>query len=377
MTRVAAIDCGTNSIRLLVADVLADGGTTNGSAPGGGRLRELTRRMEIVRLGAGVDRTGELAPEALERTFAALRDYAAEIERLGATRVRMVATSATRDARNRADLMAGVRSILGVDPEVITGDEEAALSFAGAIGDLVVADPPIARPPILLADIGGGSTELVLGDADGVRAAVSVNVGCVRMAERHIRSDPPTPEQVAAIVADVGAAFDLAEATVPIRSAATLVGVAGTVTTVAALAADLPTYDAERIHLSVTSAADVAAVTARLLAMTHDERAALPVMHPGRVDVIAAGALVLRTLVERTGSGSVIASERDILDGIALSLAGAVPAGAVPAGVVPAAAPAQPARPDQPGRPAPASRSSAAAGVVGREPVDVVETGSP
>ena len=348
MTRVAAIDCGTNSIRLLVADVEPATGAGNRVAPGAGRLRELVRRMEIVRLGAGVDRTGELAPEALERTFAALRAYAAEIERLGATRVRMVATSATRDARNRADLVAGVRSILGVDPEVISGDEEAALSFAGAIGEL--AD---AAAPILLADIGGGSTELVLGDASGVRAAVSVNVGCVRMAERHLHDDPPTPEQAAAIVADVNAAFDLAERTVPIASAATLVGVAGTVTTVAALAAGLPGYDPERIHLSVTSAADVAAVTGRLLAMTHAERAALPVMHPGRVDVIAAGALVLRTLVERVGAGSVIASERDILDGIALSLAG--PPGRLPA---PAGEPADMKPADM-------------------KPADMVETGSP
>jgi exopolyphosphatase / guanosine-5'-triphosphate,3'-diphosphate pyrophosphatase len=307
--RVAAVDCGTNSIRLLVADVAT-------GRDGAGGLRELTRRMEIVRLGAGVDRTGELAPEALERTFAALRDYAAEIDRLGAHRVRMVATSATRDARNRADLVAGVRSILGVDPEVISGDEEAALSYAGAVHDLgEVAEP------ILLADIGGGSTELVLGDAGGVRAARSVNVGCVRMAERHLHADPPDPAAVQAIVADVHAAFDEAERTVPIATAATLVGVAGTVTTVAALAAGLPAYDADRIHLSVTSAAQVAEVTEKLLAMTHAERAALPVMHPGRVDVIAAGALVLRTLVERTGADAVVASERDILDGIAFSLA--------------------------------------------------------
>ncbi|CAO5181285.1 Exopolyphosphatase 2 [Frankia sp. AiPs1] len=309
MTRVAAIDCGTNSIRLLVAEIDGTG------------LHELTRRMEIVRLGAGVDRTGELAPQALERTLVALRDYAGEIERLGATRVRMVATSATRDARNRGVLVAGVREILGVDPEVISGDEEASLSFAGAIGDLV--GKASVATPILLADIGGGSTELVLGGRAGVLAARSVNVGCVRLAERHLHNDPPTAAQTAAIVADARSAFDLAAQTVPITEAATLVGVAGTVTTVAALAADLPGYDAERIHLSVTSADQVAEVTERLLAMTRGERAALAVMHPGRVDVIAAGALVLRTLVERTGAAAVVASERDILDGIALALAGA------------------------------------------------------
>ncbi|MBX6389113.1 MAG: Ppx/GppA family phosphatase [Frankia sp.] len=307
MSRVAAIDCGTNSIRLLVADV---------DRRDGAGLAELTRRMEIVRLGAGVDRTGELAADALARTFAALRDYKAEIDRLGAERVRMVATSATRDARNRDELVAGVREILGVDPEVISGDEEAALSYAGAAAEL--AD---AATPILLADIGGGSTELVLGDRTGVLAARSVNVGCVRMAERHIRSDPPAPDEIAAIVADVHAAIDLAEQTVPLRRAATLVGVAGTVTTVAALAAGLPEYDPAKIHLLVTPAEEVAAVTGMLTVMTHDERAALPVMHPGRVDVIAAGALVLRTLVERAGVPAVVASERDILDGIALSLA--------------------------------------------------------
>jgi exopolyphosphatase/guanosine-5'-triphosphate,3'-diphosphate pyrophosphatase len=303
VTRVAAIDCGTNSVRLLVAD--ADGG----------ELRDLVRRMEIVRLGQGVDRTGRLAPEALERTFAALRDYEREISRLGATRLRMVATSATRDAANRRDLVTGVRAILGVDPEVVSGDEEAALSYRGATAGLG------ARPaPVLVADIGGGSTELVIGDASGPQAAVSVNVGCVRLAERHLHDDPPTQAQVEAVVADASAAFDLAERTVPLRRAATLVGVAGTVTTVAALAAGLPGYDPERIHLSTTSATAVAEVTAKLLVMTHDERAALPVMHPGRVDVIGAGALVLRTLVERVGAAEVVASEHDILDGIALSL---------------------------------------------------------
>ncbi|AEH08274.1 MULTISPECIES: Ppx/GppA phosphatase family protein [Protofrankia] len=337
MTRVAAIDCGTNSIRLLVAETAsgADASPTPDGRPdpvadhasGAGRasdrqavaatprLRDLTRRMEIVRLGAGVDRTGELSPEALERTFTALREYAAEIDRLGASRVRMVATSATRDARNRDVLVTGVRAILGVEPEVITGDEEAALSYAGATGELR------GHPePFVVADIGGGSTELVLGDAARAHAAKSVNVGCVRLAERHLHDDPPAPAQLAAVVADAHAAFDLAERTVAIRSAATLIGVAGTVTTVAALAADLPGYDPDRIHLSVTSASDVAAVADRLAAMSHAQRAALPVMHPGRVDVIVAGALVLRTLLERVGATSVIASEHDILDGIALSL---------------------------------------------------------
>jgi exopolyphosphatase/guanosine-5'-triphosphate,3'-diphosphate pyrophosphatase len=338
MTRVAAVDCGTNSIRLLIAETVdgtdpppaADRRQGDGQGRGGParpgrsapRLRDLTRRMEIVRLGAGVDRTGELACDALERTFTALRDYAKDIDRLDVARVRMVATSATRDARNRDLLVAGVRSILGVDPEVITGEEEAALSYAGATRELRGYPEPL-----LVADIGGGSTELIVGAADTVHAARSVNVGCVRLAERHLHDDPPTADQLAAVAADAHAAFDLAERTVPIRSAATLVGVAGTVTTVAALAAGLPGYDADRIHLSVTSAPDVAAVAGRLAAMSHAQRAALPVMHPGRVDVIVAGALVLRTLVERAGVSAVVASERDILDGIAFSLLGYKPAG--------------------------------------------------
>jgi exopolyphosphatase/guanosine-5'-triphosphate,3'-diphosphate pyrophosphatase len=209
-----------------------------------------------------------------------------------------------------------VRAILGVDPEVIGGDEEAALSFAGATADLR------AHPtPYLVADIGGGSTELVLGDARSIKAARSVNVGCVRLAERHLHDDPPTPAQLDAVARDAHAAFDEAERAVPLAAAATLVGVAGTVTTVAALAAGLPGYDPERIHLSVTSAAAVAEVTARLARMDHARRAALPVMHPGRVDVIVAGALVLRTLVERCGADAVVASEHDILDGAAFALA--------------------------------------------------------
>ncbi|MGF7239154.1 MAG: exopolyphosphatase, partial [Frankia sp.] len=187
MTRVAAIDCGTNSVRLLIADV--------DHPPAG--LRDLVRRMEIVRLGQGVDRTGVLAPEALERTFAALRRYQREIQDLGATRVRMVATSASRDASNAQDLITGVREILGVDPEVVSGDEEAALSYRGATAGL--SGWPM---PLLVADIGGGSTELVLGDATGPRSAVSVNIGCVRLAERHLHDDPPTQAQIAAVVAD-------------------------------------------------------------------------------------------------------------------------------------------------------------------------------
>lgn len=311
-TRVAAIDCGTNSIRLLVADL--PGESAGPQAP----LVDLTRRMEIVRLGQGVDRTGRLAPEAIERTRVALASYAADIEKFGAERVRMCATSASRDAANAADFTEMVQRTLGVAPEVVTGDEEARLSFTGAVRGL----PADAKAPFLVVDIGGGSTEFVVGDrAAGVRAAISVDIGCVRMTERHLPGDPPTPEQVAAAQADIAAAVDRALAVVPGREAATLVGLAGSVTTVVALAQGLREYDPERIHHARVSYEAVAQVTADLLSQTREQRLANPVMHPGRADVIGAGALVLRVIMERAGMPSVVASEHDILDGIAWSLA--------------------------------------------------------
>ncbi|WP_330468493.1 Ppx/GppA phosphatase family protein [Micromonospora zamorensis] len=309
---MAAIDCGTNSIRLLVADL--PGESAGPQAP----LVDLTRRMEIVRLGQGVDRTGRLAPEAIERTRVALASYAADIEKFGAERVRMCATSASRDAANAADFTEMVQRTLGVAPEVVTGDEEARLSFTGAVRGL----PADAKAPFLVVDIGGGSTEFVVGDrAAGVRAAISVDIGCVRMTERHLPGDPPTPEQVAAAQADIAAAVDRALAVVPGREAATLVGLAGSVTTVVALAQGLREYDPERIHHARVSYEAVAQVTADLLSQTREQRLANPVMHPGRADVIGAGALVLRVIMERAGMPSVVASEHDILDGIAWSLA--------------------------------------------------------
>lgn len=295
------------------------------SGPGAaGELKDLERRMEIVRLGQDVDRTGRLAPEALERTFAVCREYAAVIKDLGAEQVRFVATSASRDAENREDFVRGVRDILGVVPEVITGDQEAEFSFIGATKELT-GRADLARP-FLMVDIGGGSTEFVLG-ADSVRAARSVDVGCVRMTERHLVhggeiSDPPTPGQISAMKADIAAALDRAGETVPLGEAATLVGLAGSVTTVAAIARGLEGYDSGAIHHSVISLAEVREITERLLTSTHAERAAIPVVHPGRVDVIGAGALVLLSVMERTGAEKVIASEHDILDGIAWSLAG-------------------------------------------------------
>ena len=318
-TRVAAIDCGTNSVRLLLADI------------SGGRLTDVERRMEIVRLGQGVDRTGRLAPEALDRTFAAMRRYAELIDAHDTEKVRVVATSATRDAENRADFVNGVVDIFGVVPEVISGEEEARLSFVGATHDLVELRPP---RPYLVIDIGGGSTEFVLGTSS-VDAARSVDIGCVRMTERHLRSGdpqgipsaghppggPPTPEQIAAAVADIDAQLAAVREVVPVDRARTLVGLAGSVTTVAGIALGLPEYDPRRIHLSRITAAQVHEVTRDLLRAGHDERAAIGVMHPGRVDVIGAGALILDRIMREYGFGAVVVSEHDILDGIAWSLA--------------------------------------------------------
>ncbi len=309
MTRVAAIDCGTNSIRLLVADITVEAGNST--------LVDLDRRMEIVRLGQGVDRTGRLAPEALDRTFAALRRFADRIDELGAERVRMVATSATRDAANRDEFVAGVQDILGVPPEVVSGGEEAQLSYVGATREL--GDD--MTPPYLVVDIGGGSTELVLGNGT-MRGAISVDIGCVRLTERHFHDDPPTAGQVAEARADIEAALGRVEQAVPMHEARTLVGLAGSVTTVGGIALDLPAYDAIAIHHSRVAARTVREISDRLIALDHDARAAIPVMHPGRVDVIAAGALVLRAIVDRVGAAEVVVSEHDILDGIAWSCVG-------------------------------------------------------
>jgi exopolyphosphatase / guanosine-5'-triphosphate,3'-diphosphate pyrophosphatase len=311
-TRVAAIDCGTNSIRLLVADLPAP------SAGSDVPLIDVARRLEIVRLGQGVDRTGRLAPEAIERTRVALADYAAQIETLGAERVRMCATSASRDASNADDFRRMVQDTLGVEPEVVTGDEEARLSFTGAVRGL----PADAEPPYLVVDIGGGSTEFVVGRRDlAVQDAISVDIGCVRMTERHLHTDPPGSDEVTAAQADIAAAVDRALAAVPGREAATLIGLAGSVTTVAAIALGLNAYDPARIHHARLSYDEVAKVTADLLAMTREQRLAMPVMHPGRADVIGAGALVLKVIMERAEMPSVVASEHDILDGIAWSVA--------------------------------------------------------
>jgi len=323
--RVAAVDCGTNSLRLLVADVDLDRA----------ELTDVTRRMEIVRLGQGVDQTGLLAPEALARTANVLRDYADVIAATAARPVRMVATSATRDASNTAEFIRQVKEILGVAPEVLTGSEEAMLSFTGATAEL----DGTHGGPFLVVDIGGGSTEFVLGfprgddlpqtppDLGGPARppkspwARSVDIGCVRMTERHLHGDPPSRDETAAATADVDAALDTVIGAVPVRQARTLVGLAGSVTTVAGIAMGLPAYDPARIHHARVSAAGVHEVARSLLAQTRAERAVIGVMHPGRVDVIGGGALILDRIMERFGCSEVLVSEHDILDGMAWSLA--------------------------------------------------------
>jgi exopolyphosphatase / guanosine-5'-triphosphate,3'-diphosphate pyrophosphatase len=304
MTRVATIDCGTNSIRLLIAD----------HDPAAGTLTDRLRRTELVRLGQDVDRTGRLAPEAIERTRVALASYATECERERVDHTRMVATSATRDAANREDFRAMVLRTLGAEPEVISGREEAELSFVGAVRELTDA-----APPRLVADIGGGSTELVLGDVT-VEAACSMDIGSVRLTERHLHDDPPTAEQVSSAERDLRDALAAARCDVPVERARTFVGVSGTVTTVSALAQGLERYDPGRTHHSRIAATTVRETADWLLHSTNAERAAKAVIQPGRVDVIGAGALILRVLIEEAGAAEVVVSEKDILDGIAWSI---------------------------------------------------------
>jgi exopolyphosphatase/guanosine-5'-triphosphate,3'-diphosphate pyrophosphatase len=313
MPRAAAVDCGTNSVRLLVADL----------DPVAGTQVDLDRQMRVVRLGEGVDATGRLSEAALARTFAAVEDYARTVADLGAGTVRFVATSASRDAENAADFVTGIRERLGVEPEVVAGAEEAELSFLGATRELAGVVPG----PYCVVDLGGGSTEVVVGDVvDGVpvvQASRSVDVGCVRLTERHLHGDPPTPEQVAAARADVEAALDRVELSVDLSHVRTLVGLAGSVTTVAAEALGLQRYEPDRIHGSVHDVDDLLAACERLLRAPRTDRASRGFMHPGRVDVIGAGALVWQGVLERvrlrSGVQQARVSEHDILDGIAWS----------------------------------------------------------
>ncbi|MGZ4427326.1 MAG: Ppx/GppA phosphatase family protein [Nocardioidaceae bacterium] len=318
MTRVAAVDCGTNTIKLLVADL----------DPATGAERELVRELRMVRLGQDVDRTGRLADAALARVFAAVDEYAATIASYDVAAVRFCATSAARDAANAEVFTAGVRDRLGVEPEVVTGAEEAQLSFEGATRSLPPG-APAGGGPVLVVDIGGGSTELIVGEpstGEGgtprVLAAHSLDIGSVRMTERLLPSDPPPAAEVDAATRAVDEALDTLPALgVDVAAAEHLVGVAGTVTTVAAMVLDLPAYQRAAIHHAVLPVEAVHKATDRLLAMTHAERRALPFMHPGRADVIGAGALILDRVLRRTSLGELLVSESDILDGIAWSRA--------------------------------------------------------
>ncbi len=313
MSRLAGIDCGTNSIRLLIADF------------DDGRLRDVHRETRIVRLGQGVDATGRLAPDAIARTRAALADYAVLLGAHGAERVRMVATSATRDASNRDTFFAMTADVLGaVIPgavaEVITGAQEAELSFRGAVGEL-----DSAAAPFLVVDLGGGSTEIVLG-SDAVVASYSADIGCVRLTERCLHSDPPTPREVAAAREVVRERLDAALGVVPVEAARTWVGVAGTMTTLSALAHGMTSYNSAAIHLSRITRGELLAVCERLIGMTRARRAELGPMHEGRADVIGGGAIVVeelaRELRTRAGIDELVVSEHDILDGIVLSITG-------------------------------------------------------
>ena len=302
MSRVAAIDCGTNSIRLLIADI------------SGGKFNEILRDMEIVRLGQGVDENKSFHPDAINRTLAAVEKFKNQLAGKGVEKIRFCATSATRDAANRDLFIDGVRQTLGVEVEVIPGEEEARLSFNGATKELLHSDAPF-----LVVDIGGGSTEFVYGNEE-VEFAKSVDIGCVRMSERHLKSQPVEMSQVAQAIIDIDKAIAQAAAIVPISKAKTLVAVAGTATTIAAAALELKTYDRYAIHLSRIPAEKVHKVSAAFQAMTKSEISKLGFMHPGRVDVITAGSLVLSRVMAATGATEFVASESDILDGMAWSL---------------------------------------------------------
>jgi exopolyphosphatase / guanosine-5'-triphosphate,3'-diphosphate pyrophosphatase len=311
VTRVAAMDCGTNSLRLLVADVDVRSGT----------LRDVVRRMEVVRLGEGVDRTGRISEVALARTLEVTRRYAQECRDLGVEKVRYVATSASRDAQNRDAFVNGVQDLVGVPPEVVDGAHEAGLSFDGATRGLTGGP----RSPFLVVDIGGGSTEFVLGEPGRVLASHSVDMGCVRMTERHPEGAAGPGGDMSSVLRDIAAGIDRAAEDVDLARAATLIGLAGSVTTVTAHALRLPLYDPDRVHGADLAATEVMAACDDLIGRSREELTSLPYLHPGRVDVIGMGALIWRQIIDRvvreTGITRVLTSEHDILDGIAWSLA--------------------------------------------------------
>lgn len=301
--RYAAVDCGTNSIRLLVSEQAADGS-----------LVELDRRLEMVRLGQGVDATGAFHPDALARTFAATQEYARIIADLGVDRVRFVATSAARDAENSEEFFAGIEERIGVRPEIISGDEEARLSFAGAVSGV-----PGLPEPVLVIDIGGGSTELILGRGTEIEQAASVDVGSVRIRERFLHDDPPTVDQV--LQAQRYVDDLLALSAVELSQAASWIGVAGTVTTLAGVYLELPAYDRERVHGCRIGVSDVIESCADIIATPVEELRAIPSMHPKRADVIAAGALICARVAVQVGASELVVSESDILDGLIMAMA--------------------------------------------------------
>jgi exopolyphosphatase/guanosine-5'-triphosphate,3'-diphosphate pyrophosphatase len=304
MAKVAAFDCGTNSLRLLIAEIDVNAGTSN----------DLVRELRIVRLGQGVDRTGRIAEASLQRVFHAVEEYMEIVHEHDVRKIRFCATSAARDAENAEDFVAGIRERVGVQPEVLDGLEEARVSFAGATRDL----PPLPEP-LLVCDIGGGSTELILGQADGtIVARESLDIGSVRLNERHLHGDPPSEEEILAAVADIDRALD--ECSVDLAAAGAVIGVAGTVTTLAAGVLDLGRYDSTLIHHTVLRPDAVQGLVTRLLTMFVEQRKALPYMHPGRADVIGAGGLILNRILRRTTVNSMLVSEHDILDGIAWSM---------------------------------------------------------
>jgi exopolyphosphatase / guanosine-5'-triphosphate,3'-diphosphate pyrophosphatase len=305
MIRVAAIDCGTNSIRLLIAE-----------PDGSGGLKDLDRRLEIVRLGQGVDASGEFHPDALQRTFAAVDEYAELIKNANVSveKVHFVATSASRDVKNRETFFAGIKERLGVLPDVISGETEARLSFIGALSRVTPQGEPV-----LVMDIGGGSTELITGGVSGVlHSAISLDIGSVRITERFLKQNPVADddlERAAHYVDDL-----LADSGVDFGTIGTWIGVAGTATTLAGIYLELEHYDRERVHGATIPLPAIEQLLYRLAGMSVQEIRALPSMHPGRADVITGGALIESCVAARLKVAELIVSESDILDGIALQL---------------------------------------------------------
>ena len=301
--RVAAIDVGTNSTRLLVAEALADG------------FRPIDRRMTITRLGEGVDRRRAFAPEALERTLMTIADYAAACGEYSVERLRVTGTSAVRDARNRDEFFEGVRTLTGVEPEVLTGEAEATATFRGTICDLP------DHGEVLVVDIGGGSTELISGTT-GPEHLVSLDFGCVRMFEKHLHSDPPAPNELDALRAEVTEALEDVMEVLEVPPGARMIGVAGTVTQLATLNAGLPVYDPDVTHHALLSHGDVRRLARRLETLPYEKRSRVKGLEAGRVDVIVAGAEILLCVMETFDAAEVLVSEKDILDGLVLELLG-------------------------------------------------------